>query len=306
MASRAGSHRRGWRLLLAVLVLVGAVAVVVQRVSTLATEPVPAGHVFPTRSSVGLPRDWKPVQVITGDYWVRERGAVVEDLRVIGGNILVAAQDVTLRRIQGVGAFVQTDAGKTCANGLVIEDSEFTPGDRTSDADPPVIGPGGFTVRRTVIDGVPEGIRVGGTNVGCGPVVVEDAYVRVASPDRCTDWHGDGIQGYVGDRVTVRRSTLIMAAQGGCDGTAPFFYPSGQGNTSVDVDGLLVSGGGYPFRNGMPGRVVDLNVVEGSWGFGPVDVNCPVLAAWQAHVVRVNDDGSVTQLSEIACTGSGT
>jgi len=51
---------------------------------------------------------------------------------------------------------------------------------------------------------------------------------------------------------------------------------------------------------------VDLNVVEGTWGFGPVDVNCSAVTTWLAHVVTLNSNGSVTQLSDIPCTGTGT
>ncbi len=53
--------------------------------------------------------------------------------------------------------------------------------------------------------------------------------------------------------MTLRNTTLDLDITG-CGGTAPFFYPSGQDNTSVDIDGLLVKGGGAPFRLGTPGR----------------------------------------------------
>jgi hypothetical protein len=69
-----------------------------------------------------------------------------------------------------------------------------------------------------------------------------------------------------------------------CGGTAPFFYPLGQGNTSVDIDGLVVAGGGYPFRLGTPGTVRGLHIVQDSWVFGPIDVNCDALSTWQADI----------------------
>jgi hypothetical protein len=271
-----------------------------------AGSPVSAASAsFPTRTSVGLPSGWVPKKVVSGDYTISTAGVVVEDLQVTDGTIYVKANNVTLRRVQGRGAFVKTDPGSTCFSGLVVEDSEFVKNGKTSDADPPVIGQGGFTVRRTVIDGLPEGIRAGGSDIGCGPITVDNTYVRVLSPDSCTDWHGDGLQGYGGAKVTVRRSTFIMSVVNNCYGTAPFFYPSGQGNTAVDIDGMLVSGGGYPFRNGMPGTVKNLNVVDGSWVYGPVDVNCSALSAWQAQTVKLGSDGSTTPVRSIACTGQG-
>ena len=33
-------------------------------------------------------------------------------------------------------------------------------------------------------------------------------------------------------------------------------------------------GQGFPFRLGVPGSVSGLNIVDGSWEYGPVDVNC--------------------------------
>lgn len=240
--------------------------------------------------------------MVSGDYTISTAGAVVEDLQITDGTIYVKANNVTLRRIKGLGSYVKTDPGSSCSSGLVVEDSTFLKNGTTTDDGTPVIGDGGFTVRRTVIDGLPEGIRAGG---GCGPVSVESSYVHIVSPDVCKDWHGDGLQGYYGSKVTVRQSTLVLDEMNGCYGTAPFFYPSGQGNTSVDIDGLLVSGGGYAFRNGMPGTVKNLNVVDGDWGYGPVDVKCSAVTAWQAQTVKLASNGTVTPVRSIACTGSG-
>ena len=259
---------------------------------------------FPTAETAGLPAGWLPRRSHTGDLWIRTAGTVVEDLRITDGVIHVAAEKVTLRRVHAVGAKVVNDGGDTCGSGLVIEESLFVAGSApTHDTDLPVIGNGGFTVRDVVIDGVPEGIRVGAKQ--CGDVVVEHSFVRITPPDVCPDWHGDGIQGYGGGSVTVRRTWIVMREREDCYGTAPFFYPSGQGNTSLTVEGLLVEGGGYPFRAGTSGTVRDLQVVQDSWGYGPVDVLCSALTSWQAHIVTVSE-GRTTPGPAIECTGSGT
>ncbi|GAA1222298.1 hypothetical protein GCM10009655_22370 [Rhodoglobus aureus] len=263
---------------------------------------------FPTRTSAGLPSGWEPTKQVSGNYYVRKAGAVVEDLRITNGTIVIEAANVTVRRVQFVGSSLVNGAGPTCFPNVLIEDSEFTANGTTRDNDSPVIQFGGYTARNIVIDGVPEGLRVGGSDIGCGPVTVADSFIRVKSPDVCTDgWHGDGIQGYGGDKLTVRNTTLIMDVVDDCYGTAPFFYPKNQGNTAVDIDGLLVGGSsGYPFRSGMPGPVKNLNVIEGSWVYGPVDVNCSVVSAFQAQVVTLDSAGQpVSTGKTIACAGQG-
>ncbi|MFE7505994.1 hypothetical protein [Promicromonospora sp. NPDC057488] len=258
---------------------------------------------FPTSGTAGLPEGWTPKRTHTGDLHLTEPGEVVSDLRITDGIISVEAEDVTLRRVQAVGSRVVNDNGPVCGSGLVVEQSEFVRSSRrTTDGDLQVIGNGGFTVRDVVIDGVPEGIRVGAAQ--CGDVVVEDTFIRVVPPDDCGDWHGDGIQGYGGGALTVKNTRIIMRETADCYGTAPFFYPSGQGNTSLTVDGLLVEGGGYAFRAGTPGSVRNLQVVGDTWGYGPVDVLCSALSDWQAHTVTVGDGGT-RPVDPIACAGSG-
>jgi hypothetical protein len=231
---------------------------------------------------------------------IKAAGTVLEDVRVTG-TIFVEAQNVTLRRVEGVGARVNNYAGSSCSSGLVIEDSAFRRGNLGSDSTgTPVIGAGGYTARNVLIDGAPEGMRVGG-KPACGPVDVENSFIRVERPDVCGDWHGDGIQGYGGAKLTVRNS-VIQFEEDGCGGTAPFFYPADQGNTSVDVDRLIVSGGGYPFRLGMPGSVTNLGVVDNSWGYGPLAVDsCSSLMRWQANIVKLDGHGQPVAVRSLPC-----
>jgi len=87
---------------------------------------------FPTRASAGLPAGWQPVTQVTGDYHVRTAGAVVSDLRITNGTIYVEAPNVTLNRIQGIGAYVNNAPGSTCNANLLVENSTFTPNGTTA------------------------------------------------------------------------------------------------------------------------------------------------------------------------------
>ncbi|WP_207082578.1 DUF4082 domain-containing protein [Nocardioides sp. S5] len=256
---------------------------------------------FPTQDTTGVPAGWSPTQVVDGAYRITTPGAVVEDLRV-SGSIEVAAPNVTIRRVEVIGGSIDNFVGPTCQGGLLVEDTTIRRGTGTTRAtDPPALGAGGYTARRVEIDGKPEGFRVGGRASGCGPVVIESSWARVVRPDECGDWHGDGIQGYDGPALTVRQTSLILD-ETGCGGTAPFFYPHSQGNTSVDIDGLLVDGGGYAFRLGMPGSVRNLAIVDKSWYYGPINVKCSAVGEWQADVVTVAADGVATPVRAVGCT----
>ena len=264
------------------------------------TSAPPAGG-FPTRASAGLPDGWQPKRSATGTYTISTPGAVVEDLRVTNGTINVTAKNVTLRRVQAVGSVIVNFASATCATGLVIEDSEIVRGSApTTDEAWPAVTSGGYTARNVLIDGVPEGFRAQGKSA-CGGVAIHDSYVRVVSPDVCTDWHGDGIQGYGGGALTVRKTVIDFVDTNNCGGTAPFFYPD-QDNTSVDIDGLIVSGGGYPFRLGTPGTVRNLYVVDRSWVFGPLDVRCSLVSQWQAATATLNSAGQPVVVRNLPCT----
>jgi hypothetical protein len=269
--------------------------------------PPPAGDQFPNPSTTGTPAGWVPKTVTSSSITVTQPGAVVQDVRLTGGaGITVKANNVIIRRVDLQGGTIDNDAGP-CGNGLLIEDTTIeptSPNGAVNDREG-VVSYGGYTARRVEIVGRSEGLRV--SSVGdCGPVTVEDSFIRIVPPTPCGDWHGDGIQGWYGDAVTVRNVT-IDARTTGCTGTAPFFYPRNQGNTRATIDRLLVAGQGYSFRDGMPGSVTGLRVVNGSWIFGPVDVQCTALSAWEAKIVNIDSTYAVTSVvRDQPCTGSGT
>ena len=256
---------------------------------------------FPTARTTGVPRGWVPERTVVGDVRVVEAGAEVSDLRIIRGNLIVDAPDVTVRRVEVRGGRIDNFAGPTCHTGLRIVDSTVrrAVGVPTS-GDMPVVGTGGYVAEGVKIVGVSEGFRVGGKD-DCGGVEIHRSFVRVVSPDICGDWHGDALQGYDGGHLVVRDSVLRLVELPGCGGTAPFFYPADQGNTSVDIDGLVVSGGGFAFRLGMPGPVRRLHVEEGMFGYGPLDVLCPLVDAWEASISALGEGGQPEPVEDLTC-----
>jgi hypothetical protein len=262
------------------------------------TSPPPAAGqpgAIPSPSTTGVPAGWLPAQTRTSDLRVTQAGAVVQDVLMQNANIIVDAPNVTLRRVKLQGGVINNFPGSTCANGLVIENStlEPAPGATRGNDTEGVVSYGGYTARRVLIQNRSEGFRVGGSPA-CGPVTIEDSFARITSPIGCNgdSWHGDGVQGYGGNAVTIRNDTFVLV-EDLCHGTAPFFYPRNQGNTSATIDRLLVMGGGYPFRLGMPGTVSGLKIVNGSWIFGPIDVNCAAIRSWNAAIVTITPDFKV-------------
>jgi hypothetical protein len=250
---------------------------------------------FPTPSTTGVPAGWTPAQVVTTDLHVTQPGAVVQDVLLQNADLSVDAPNVTIRRVKLQGGWINNQPGSACnANGLVIEDTtiEPPPGQTATKETEGVVSYGGYTARRVKIWRRSEGFRVSSKEAGCGPVRIEDSFVKIVDGGDC-DLHADGIQGYGGNALTVVRTT-VDGSDIKC-GTAPFFYPRDQGNTRADVDGLLVMGAGAPFRDGMPGSVRGLKIVNDSWIFRPIDVRCSVLSTWQADIVEIDANYQVSR-----------
>lgn len=254
--------------------------------------PGAAAGGFPTPSTTGVPAGWAPKQTRTSELRITQPGAVVEDVLLQNANIVVQAPNVTIRRVRMQGGWINNHVGRTCGNGLTIEDTtiEPPPGAANTAESEGVISYGGYTARRVKIVNRSEGFRVSG-KPDCGEVRIENSFAKIVIPDGRCDLHADGVQGYYGSHVTVVNTTIDFR-EAGC-GTAAFFVPGSQGNTSATVDRLLVMGGGYPFRLGVPGSVSGLRIVDGSWRYGPIQVGCSRLSGWEASIVRMTADYQV-------------
>ena len=251
------------------------------------TPPPPTGG-FPSPANTGLPAGWTPAQTRTTDLVITTPGAVVQDVRLDNADLLVLAPNVTVRRVDIRGGRLLNAQGNDCAGqGMVVEDStiEPPPGQSLPTEEPYVVGEGGYTLRRVKIWNVGDGPRVSYKPEGCGPVTIEDTFIKVTQAGHSV-WHTDGLQAWYGNHLNIRNSTID--ARGDSLGTsAAFFYPN-QNNTSATVDNLLVAGGAYSFRLGEPGTVSGLKVANNSWIYGPLDSKCSVITSWEAKIVNVD------------------
>jgi hypothetical protein len=253
-----------------------------------APPPQPSG--FPSPATTGVPVGWVPAETRTTDLHVTQAGAVVQDVLLQDASIIVDAPNVTIRRVRLQGGRITNFRGSPCQGGMVIEDStiEPAPGQDHSIETEGVIETAGYTARRVKIWRRAEGFRA---MEDCGPVRIEDSFAKIVIPDGRCDLHSDGIQGYGAPWTTVVNTTIDFV-EAWC-GTAPFFMPRDQGNTGATIDRLLVMGGGYPFRLGVPGTVAGLRIVNDSWVFGPIDVRCSVVSSWEASIVTITPDYQV-------------
>lgn len=249
---------------------------------------------FPSPSLSGVPGGWTPSRTRTTDLVVTQPGAVVQDILLVNADLIVDAPNVTIRRVRLQGGRIDNrPGGSPCRNGMVVANSsiEPAPGQNHSTDEMPAFATGGYTARGVEIWRRTEGFRVGGKNSGgCGPVRIADSFVTVVDPGG--GGHQDGLQAYDGPAFTIRNTTIDMREAP--DGTAAFFAPANQGNTSAVVDRLLVMGAGIPFRHTIPGRVTGLKIVDKAWYWAPMDVDCSLLSHWDAKIVTIDPHYQVT------------
>jgi hypothetical protein len=248
---------------------------------------------FPNPSTTGVPAGWRPERTRTTDLRVTRPGAVVKDVLLKDANLIVDAPNVTIRRVKLQGGQINT--GNPCSNGTLIVATtlEPRPGRSSIVESEGAVSYGSYTARRVEIRRRAEGFRIGGKSNGCGPVRIEDSFIKIVDPPDAPELHPDGIQGYDGDAVTVVNSTIDFREA--MNGTAPFFVPSGQGNTRATVRRLLLLGGGFPFRLGVPGSVAGLKIVNRSWSYHPIDVKCSLMNRWRATIVSMTPNYQVAR-----------
>jgi Bacterial TSP3 repeat len=260
------------------------------------TPPPPGG--FPNPASTGVPAGWVPATTRSTDLTVTTPGAVVQDIRFTGGaRILVKADNVTIRRVDMQGGIISNQYGSApagCGHNLLIEDTTFeqVPG-KFEPSDYPVIGEGSYTARRIEVDGRGEGPRFS----DCGPVTLEDSFIKIHGADpgtaACDAVHSDGVQAVAGVGATARNNTIIMQTY--CGTSAWFVVNPAVNKGRYDIDRLLVSGAGYTFRQQVAGSVTGLRIVNDSWVYGPLaEMDCSVLSPWDAKLVTIDSNYQVT------------
>jgi hypothetical protein len=265
------------------------------------TRPPQSGAVaFPTPGTTGVPAGWTPTQTRSTDLTIRTPGTVLQDVRFTNGaSIAVYADNVTIRRVEMQGGVITNQYGTApanCGHNMLIEDVSFPqiPG-RFVPSDYPVIGEGSYTARRIEVDGRGEGPRLS----DCGAVTLEDSFMRIRGADQgtpaCDQVHSDGVQAVAGVGATARNNTIIFQTY--C-GTSPWFVVNPRVNTGrYTIDRLLVSGGGYTFRQQVAGSVSGLRIVDRAWVYGPLDeMDCRVLSSWEAKLVTIDANYQVSSV----------
>lgn len=255
--------------------------------------PAGGGDQFPNRATTGVPTGWVPRETRSTNLTVSTAGAVVQDIRFTNGaDLIIRAPNVTVRRVDFQAGVIDTNQ---C--GTVIEDTTFQPmpGQPYVSEGEGVVRWGCYTLRRVEIVNRGEGPRLGST----GPVTIEDTfiYIKAAEPgtQACNDTHADGIQGYHGRGLNLRNATIIFSNY--C-GTSPYFVGWGGRNPSqptintgtYNVNRLLVAGGGFVFRQQVPGSITGLRIVNNSWVYGPIANACSKLSPWEAKIVTLDGD----------------
>jgi hypothetical protein len=229
--------------------------------------PAPSPSGLPDASNTGVP----PGTTLTpsGDLTISAAGAVV-DARAVTGTITVNAPNVTIRRTR-----VDSDAFRAIASnstGLVVEDSEIVDTDGGLMCHN-AIGFGGFTVRRTEIQGCENGADAG------GGMVFEDNWVHdLAAPGTGTSQHPDGsphIDGIqaVSENARIVHNTIDPLPDGRGGGTSAIIMNTDGAGHDVSIEDNYLDGRGssyalYANRQTSTGVNINRNQMHrGAYGY---------------------------------------
>lgn len=247
---------------------------------------------FPTPACTGVRPGVRLVPLANDDdgaYRVTTVGEVI-DGRHIAGDLLITADDVTVRNSQIDGWVINERDGVTYR--FTISDSTVGPVDGCHPL--PGVGQAEYRATRVLVRNHGDGFRISGDDVA-----IEDSFVDLCS--RPGD-HSDGVQDHPsGSNVTIRHNTIDQREAP--DHTAPLFLTRVR-NLSVVEN--LVMGGTYSVRvyvkGGGPVTVRGNLVVNDTWDYGPVDADCAAIT-WAANrLVEIDANYRVTRdLGPLPC-----
>jgi hypothetical protein len=241
---------------------------------------------FPAPACTGVPAGTKltPLRLnLDGDtYRVTTSGMVLDRVH-IPGNLLITANNVTIKNSQIDGGVLDEYAGTHYS--FTITDSTVGPvrGCRTE----PGIGEANYTATRVIIRGHGDGFRDSGNNIN-----IQDSYVHLCSNPGD---HSDGIQTYMAGRGLIFNHNTVDQRDAK-DITAPIFLVDTH-TVDVRVTNNLVMGGTYSIqlKNAHGSLVVQGNkMVDKTWIYGPVESQCGNIN-WSGNtLVTIDRDYRVT------------
>ncbi|GIH91031.1 hypothetical protein ACFFMN_32580 [Planobispora siamensis] len=215
-------------------------------------------------------------------YRVTKDGRVLDGVH-IPGDLLITADDVVIRNSRIDGGVQDWYDGE----GYSFTITDSTVGPEKGCLTAPGIQTTDFTARRVHVRGHGDGFSVSGDNVR-----IEDSYVLLCSNPGD---HGDGIQTIGAGRGLVVHHNTFDQRQAE-DVTSPIFLVD-TGTVDVEVTENLVMGGTYSMRLlHARGRKVmrDNSVVDKSWEYGPLVVDCAGVDFSGNKLVTIDEDYRIT------------
>ncbi|GII02352.1 hypothetical protein [Planobispora takensis] len=215
-------------------------------------------------------------------YRVTKDGRVLDGVH-IPGDLLITADDVVIRNSRIDGGVQDWYDGQGYS--FTITDSVVGPEKGCLTA--PGIQTTNFTAERVHVRGHGDGFSVSGDDVR-----IEDSYVLLCSNPGD---HGDGVQTIgAGKGLVVHHNTFDQRQAENV--TSPIFLVD-TGTVDVEVTENLVMGGTYSMRllHARGKKVMrDNSVVDESWEYGPLVVDCAGVDFSGNKLVTIDEDYRIT------------
>ena len=188
---------------------------------------------YPDATNTGVPSGVSLTN--SGSVTVATDGAVVQNLNITDGQIIIRANNVTIKNTRiTTCTYYPIDYPDSPYTGLVVQDTEIYSTCPTTTAG---LSFANFTALRVNIHGSTDGIKANSN------VVIKDSYIHDLAPSSGS--HNDGVQSTGGSNVTFQHNTCDTGDIGDC-------IQFGSSDTGWTVTNNLVHSTGWAF-NGNDG-----------------------------------------------------
>ena len=248
------------------------------------TAPPPPSAAWPGPTNTGVPAG-TVLTPHTGNLVVSTPGTVIQNRHVQGGQIVVNAANVTIRRSKITGSATQGIRIESAAARLVVEDVEID-----------CLNGGGSNGMAQIFGNADQNITVHRVNVHhCengfdidGGMTIRDSYVHDLFAGGTA--HTDGAQIWPGARNVLFEGNVLEAPPPP-NGTSAIIAAASSGPQfqNIRIEHNILKGGAYTlYCPGQPSvnvRIVNNRFVPGA--FGPADCDRSNIAQWSGNVNHV-------------------